>query len=568
MKPTKTNPTRWWQLIGGTTLTLAAAASLSALPSPAAPPGKLSEIVRSEGESKGAASIHVIVRFRQAPGAGERSLVGSFGGKVGRQLRSSSRWMAVTLPGHAVRGLADHGDVEFVALDAPMFPAMDVARQAADEPPTGEPESALKGAGVTIAMVDSGVAPHPGIQTLAVAVDVVGHDPALVTPIGIDPHGHGTHVAGIMVGNGAHSSAGHLRGLAPEAGLVSVRVLDGDGGGRTSDVIAGLQWVVDHKGEFGIRVLNLSLGHAAYEPAAQDPLVQAVDAAWDAGIVVVCSAGNTGLGGHGTISSPCNSRKVISVGALNAWHTPETSDDTVTTYSSHGPTRGDLVAKPDLIAPGNRIVSARSPGSHLDVLHPDRRVAGDPEQPETVDYFELSGTSMAAPMVSATAALMLQQEPSLNPASVKARLMLSASKAASADPFTTGAGALDVLAALRTGGQVDSALSPLVFADAETGDLKVENTGTLWSNDDFALPLVWTDAVLWPELGDPYAPELKSIGVLWPDPAGSPYPPLWPPWITDAVLWPDTALWDEAVLWPEAVQDPIVESEAEEVDDP
>jgi len=565
---TETGPARWRHLTGGVALSLVSAVSFSAVPAFKAQPGKLSEVVRSEGAAKGAAKINVIVRFRQAPGARERSLVGAFGGRVRRQFRSSSRWMAVEVPGRAVMDLANNKDVEFVAIDAPMYSAMDVARQAADEPLPSVPESSFKGAGVTIAMLDSGVAPHPGIQTLAVAVDTVGNDPPVVSESGVDPNGHGTHVAGILVGNGSHSFEGRLRGLAPEARLVSVRVLDDLGRGQTSDVLAGLQWVVDHKDEFGIRVLNLSIGHPVYEPAAQDPLVQGVEAAWDAGIVVVCSAGNGGASGHGTISSPCNSRKVITVGALNAWHTPDPVDDTVTSYSSRGPTRGDLVAKPDLIAPGNRIVSARSPGSHLDVAFPERRVAGDPNQPEELDYFELSGTSMAAPIVSGTAALMLEQDPALNPASVKARLMLSTRKAFVADPFTTGAGALDILAALRTGGTVTAALSPLVLADSEQGEMTIENTAVLWSDASFPLTLLWSEAVLWPDGTEPEDPLFRSNGVLWP-PTNTPYPLLWPDHSLDAVLWPDTALWAEAVLWPDNAPPEIVtESEAAVVDDP
>ena len=280
-----------------------------------------------------------------------------------------------------------------MASDEPVSAALDVARQAANEPLPAAPESLLKGAGVTIAMLDSGVAPHADIQTLVASIDFVGNpgatavldlpdDSTRAESSSVDPNGHGTHVAGILVGSGSHSDEGRLAGIAPAASLVSVRVLDEAGGGRTSDVLAGLQWVLDHKDELGIRVLNLSLGHPVYEPAAQDPLVQEVEALWSAGIVVVCSAGNAGRDGDGTISSPCNSREVISVGASNDRKTPDTSDDTVATYSSRGPTRIDLVAKPDLLAPGNRIVSTRSPGSHLDLLAPERRVAGDPAVPE------------------------------------------------------------------------------------------------------------------------------------------------------------------------------------------
>lgn len=548
-------------------LVLLPALTLWAAPAERALSGKLSEKVRLQSEGQGSKPVDVLVRFRQPPDAGKRALVTGLGGRVGRQF-TASRWMAAQLPARAVAQLANRPDVEFVASDAPTFASMDVAREAADAPGPAEPEASLTGAGVTIAMLDSGVAPHPAITTLVTAVDALGQDPPLVLPETVDPNGHGTHVAGILVGDGASSQGGRLHGLAPQAGLVSVRVLDGDGRGKTSDVLAGLHWVIDHKDELGVRVLNLSLGHPVYEPAELDPLVQAAEAAWDAGIVVVCSAGNWGTSGHGSIASPCNSRKVITVGALNAWHTGDTADDSVTTYSSRGPTRGDLVAKPDLLAPGNRIVSTRAPGSHLDLLYPERRVADDPEHPELVDYFELSGTSMAAPMVSGAAALMLEQEPGLNPATVKARLMLTATKAAAADPFTTGAGGLDILAALRTTGYVGAAPSPVVVADPASSGVEVENTATLWADPAFPISTLWSGAVQW--VGDPtQGVVVVTDAVLWPDLSAGPYSLLWPSDLPPAQAWDETPLWAEAVLWPDAAPpEIIIEGQGGLVEDP
>jgi serine protease AprX len=558
-------PAPWRHLVGGVVLTLAWGGLLSAAPERRAPVGKISEKALSDAKANSFAPVEVLVRFKKAPGAQEKALMKAMGGHVGRRL-GGSRWMAVRLPARVLAALASRNEIEFVATDAEMSPSMDIAREAAHEPGPAEPESVLKGAGVTIAMLDSGVAATPEILT-QVAVDVVAQDPPVVLEVGSDPHGHGTHVAGIMVGNGSNSSDGRLRGLAPESALVSVRVIDEKGHGKTSDVLAGLQWVIDNKDALGIRVLNLSIGHPVYEPSANDPLVQAVEAAWDAGIVVVCSAGNAGTYGHGTISSPCNSPKVITVGALNAWHTPETTDDTVTTYSSRGPTVFDLVAKPDLLAPGNKIVSVRSAGSHLDEEFPERRVAGDPASPEVQDYFELSGTSMAAPMVSAAAALMLQQDPQMSPATVKARLMLSAGKATVADPFTTGAGALDILAALRAPGEAAVAPSPKVLPDPITGDITVEDTGKLWSDPTFSIQAVWSDAVLWADPTEPDQAILWSKGVLWPD-GTTPYALLWPDSLPEAILWPDTDLWGEAILWPDAVPPDQVETQAEVVEDP
>ena len=530
-------------------------------------PKVLEVLGADDAEGKGAErTIDVLVRFRGVPGPDERALLQKLKGAVRRQVRAS-RWMAVTIPAGMAARLAEHPDVEYVATNPPVFVAMDVAREAAGVPSLAVPESGLTGAGVTIALLDSGVAPHPEIQTLLTevsfvsseqpvvtnattdppSIDVVGGAVEVMALTSIDPNGHGTHVAGILAGNGSRSPQARHAGIAPGAGLVSVRVLGETGLGLTSDVMAGLQWVAENKDLYDIRVLNLSLGHPVYEPAVNDPLVQAVEALWDAGVVVVCSAGNAGRSGDATISSPCNSRRVLTVGALNDWNTADTTDDTVATYSSRGPTRLDLVAKPDILAPGNRIVSARAAGSYLDTLLPERRVAADPADPASFEHFEMSGTSMAAPMVAATAALMLEQDPTLNPGTIKARLMLSARKAAVGNPFATGAGTLDVLAALRTTGQVADAPSPLVIPDAETELMGVENTAVLWSDSAFGLASLWSEAVLWSDPTQSDAAVLWSYAVLWPDATASAYAVLWP----EATLWPESVLWSEAVLWPD-----------------
>ena len=543
-------PPRWRPVVASLLLAVAWAAPASAGGGQGqqGQHGKLSKEARDQAKNKGTAKLDLIVRFRRSPGVAERSLIASFDGQVRRQ--HQSRWMSVRVPGHKVRLLADNPAVEFVAIDADLTASMDVSRATAGQPSPVMPESALKGAGVTVAVVDSGVALHPEIQTMVAAVDFVGlYDPLFAPGGSVDPHGHGTHVAGIIVGNGSHSDDAKFAGIAPEASLVSLRVLDGLGRGRSSDMLAALQWVLDHKNEYGIRVLNLSLGHPVFEAPEVDPLVQAVDALWDAGVVVVCAAGNSGRDGHGTVTSPCNSRKVITVGATNDRQTLDLTDDTVATYSSRGPTRLSLVAKPDILAPGNRIISTRSAGSHLDLLYPTNRVAGDSSQPDVFEHFELSGTSMASPFVAGAAVLMLEQDPSLNPGTVKARLMLSARKAAVGDPFATGAGLVDIEAALLATGHVADAPSPLVHTEP-TGELSVENTAVLWADPAFSLQALWSGAVLWSSTSD-QAAELTTYAVLWPDTDA--LATLWPESTTaaEATLWPESTLWAEAVLWPD-----------------
>jgi len=505
---------------------------------------KRSAHAQDMARGKGSARMNVIVRFHRLPGSAERTLVQGLGAQEGRKLKASSRWTSLRIPANRVAALAAHGLVDYVAVDEPVLNAMDVAREAANVPVAPASESALKGAGVTIAVVDSGVALHPDIQTLTAVVDVVGNaNPQAALPeTSVDPYGHGTHVAGIMVGTGSQSG-GVMAGIAPEASLVSVRVLDSLGAGLTSDVVAGLQWIGDHKAEYGIRVVNLSLGHPIVEPAADDPLVQAVESLWDSGLVVVCSAGNRGRDGHVTITSPCNSRKVITVGAVNDKHTGPISDDQVATYSSRGPTTFDLVAKPDLVAPGNRLISLRSPGSYMDLLLPDRRVAADPANPAQQDYFEMSGTSMASPIVAATAALMLQQDPVLNPGSVKARLMMSARKAKFGDPLISGAGYLDVLGALQAPWVAADAPSPRAFPNVELGRISFENTASLWGNDVFSLRDMWADSVAWTDPNDYLQPLLSTDGEMWPPGAGGELM---------GEVWPNSEVWPEGEVWPDA----------------
>ena len=526
---------------------------------------------RDLAKGRGATKVDVLVRFRRVPDAVENSLVQGLGGHARRPLKASSRWRSLRVPADRIATLADNPAVDYVGIDEPVTTAMDIAREASNEPVSPAPESALKGAGVTIAVVDSGVALHPDIQTLTAVVDVVGDpNPQAAPPEeSVDPYGHGTHVAGIMVGNGSHSG-GRMAGVASEASLVSVRVLDDLGRGMTSDVLAGLQWILEHKTEYGIRVVNISLGHPVFEPAADDPLVEAVDQLWDAGIVVVCSAGNRGRSGHVTITSPCNSRKVITIGATNHVHTGPITDDNIATYSSRGPTAFDLVAKPDLVAPGNRIVSARSPGSRMDVLLPDRRVAADPEHPEVAEYFEMSGTSMASPIVAATAALMIEQDPSLTPATVKARLMMSARKAAFGDPLVSGAGYLDILGALRATWTAAAAPSPRALPDVDGGKIGFENTAVLWGSEDFSLRVLWANSVAWSD-PDAYAqPILQTDGEMWPPGENGGNGEIWPDsecW-PEGELWPDTPAWTPNVTTPEEAGAYVTEALASGFRDP
>jgi serine protease AprX len=263
---------------------------------------------------------------------------------------------------------------------------MSVSNQstAADQTRAGKPAllglgaiPGVTGKNVGVAIVDSGITPHTALTGKVVAnVSFVPGDPSVT-----DGYGHGTHVAGIVAGSATSVTPLYDGGIAPGVKLVNVRVLGNDGSGYVSDVIDGIEWVIAHKLQYNIRVINLSLGHPVMESCATDPLCQEVGKAAQAGIVVVAAAGNYGKSPEGNtilggIASPGNSPDAITVGALNTWSTAARSDDTVATFSSRGPTAYDLAIKPDLAAPGVKIVSLEAKDSMLATLYPTTHVAG------------------------------------------------------------------------------------------------------------------------------------------------------------------------------------------------
>ena len=341
-----------------------------------------------------------------------------------------------------------------------------------------------------------------------------------------DHFGHGTHVAGIVGGSGKNSTGNQdfytFKGIAPNVNLINLRVLDQNGAGTDSEVISAIQTAILLKSTYNIRVINLSLGRPVYESYTLDPLCQAVEAAYQAGIVVVVAAGNdgrdnsAGTNGYGTITSPANDPYVITVGAMKTMGTPSRADDLIATYSSKGPTAIDHIAKPDLVAPGNQVISLYNPGLTLAKLYPGNEIPRSLYQTTggtslSNTYFALSGTSMATPVVSGAAVLMLQQNPALTPDQVKATLMQTASKtfpqySSYSDPttgntytdqydvFTVGAGYLDIQAALQsTDVSTGYARSPVVTFDSTTQNVYfVNDSFAVWGgSSDWSTFAVW-----------------------------------------------------------------------------
>ena len=267
--------------------------------------------------------------------------------------------------------------------------------------------SASFGYGVTVALIDSGIYPSSAFDgRIKAFYDFTGGTTIAKNPF--DDYGHGTHVAG-LIGGLQGASEIEYEGVAPSVQFVGLKVLDRTGGGRTSDVIRAIEFAIANKHNFGIDIINLSLGHPIFEPAATDPLVQAVEKATKAGIIVVTSAGNHGVDEQGEIgfagiTSPGNAPSAITVGAADHRATVTRDDDRIAAYSSNGPTWYDGLVKPDVVAPGHFLGSEAAPNSTLFKTYPSLRS----KAPGGKDFMKLSGTSMSAGVVSGIVAVLKQ----------------------------------------------------------------------------------------------------------------------------------------------------------------
>jgi serine protease AprX len=402
-------------------------------------------------------SSRVIVRGTDStPLATLASLIRLVGGTLGRELSIINGYAAV-VPNVALPTLSVSSLVLHISLDRLVVGAME--RTGATVGATAVRQSlGYDGSGIGVAVIDSGITGWHDDLTLEPAarsgqrvhrfIDFVAGRQAPY-----DNYGHGTHVAGTIAGNGL-DSGGARAGIAPGAHLVILKTLNGAGRGRISDVIAALGYVVLARNSFNIRVVNLSIGTGVYESYNRDPLTLAARRVVSAGIVVVAAAGNYGRDRegrtvYGGITAPGNAPWVLTVGGASHTGTIDRSDDTIALFSSRGPTAIDRAAKPDLVAPGVGIESLSDPLSAFYTTRAPYLLNGT--VPTTyLPYLSLSGTSMAAPTVAGTVALMLQANPSLTPNQVKAILRQTAERHPGYDRLTQGAGFLDARAAVDT----------------------------------------------------------------------------------------------------------------------
>lgn len=486
---------------------------------------KMSADLREHATSK--SLVTVIVQFRQMPDTTALAGMQSRGAAMRNRLHSI-RAVTMRVPVSMLAELESNPNVAYVTPDRPVsLTATNEDYTTAVEADVAAAQFAQDGTGVGVAIIDSGVADHPDLHNAAGASRVVYSQSFVAGDSSTaDRYGHGTHVAGLIGGTGASSGPAHgypvtFAGVAPNVNIINLRVLDQNGSGTDSQVIAAIQQAIALKSTYNIRVISMSLGRPVFESYTLDPVDQAVEAAWQAGIVVVVAAGNNGrdnsMGTHGfaTIGVPGNDPAVITVGATRTKDTATRVDDAIASYSSKGPTLVDHLVKPDLVAPGNRLVSLRAAGSTLDTNYPQFKVA---PASGWAKYFRLSGTSMATPVVSGAVALMLQQNPALTPDQVKARLMKTAWKGFNQyvssvddlgntysnqyDIFTYGAGYLDVDAALNnTDLATGIALSPTAVYNASNGTVSLVNTNSVvWGGASVvwgATSVVWGNSVVW-----------------------------------------------------------------------
>jgi serine protease AprX len=500
-------------------------------------------------------TVDVIIQFNQTPQARHFAALAAQGGRR-KFLFDHINGAAYRIPVKALVWLENHPDVAYVSPDRPTKVASDddisavmgdVARQ----------QYGLDGTGVGIAIIDSGVYAHDDLMNASGTASRIVYSESFIQNDAStnDAYGHGTHVAGILAGNGRDSQNGYqmqYTGVAPNASIINLRVLDANGAGTDSQVIAAIQRAIQLKNTYNIRVINLSLGRPVFESYKLDPVCQAVEAAWQSGIVVVVAAGNSGRDdsngtqGYATINAPGNDPNAITVGATKTNGTASRLDDTVASYSSKGPTLVDHIVKPDLVAPGNRIVSLSAPGSTLLTL-----VSSLSIQPITTcllgvcttgqsgKYMRLSGTSMATPIVAGAAALMLQKDPTLTPDTIKARMMKTAWKGypvnswgydiwgfghfSQYDVFTIGAGYLDIYAALRNTDVVNGgAASPIAYRNTATGKYGfINGQSIVWGNS-----IVWGSSIIW------------SNSIVW---GGSAL-------VSDSIIWGDSIVWGDATM--------------------
>ncbi|MEG6566837.1 S8 family peptidase [Thermoanaerobacterium saccharolyticum] len=355
----------------------------------------------------------------------------SIGGTIKYELPIINGW-AVNIPCNKLNSIAKNKGIKFIAEDSTVKTQLNIATQEIKSREAND--HGYTGKGVTIAFLDTGIYPHPDFTKPKNRI-IAFHDIVNGKKSPYDDNGHGTHVAGDAASSG-YLSDGKYKGVAPEANIVSVKVLDSRGSGSTSDILTGMQWILDNKDKYNIRIVSLSIGETPSLPPFLDPLVKGVDRLWRSGLVVVVAAGNSGPSMN-SVTSPGNSMNVITVGAVDDKRTVDTSDDEIANFSGRG---SAFLPKPDVVAPGVKIVSAAS--GNVPIGTDDNILLNK-------SYRTASGTSMATPIVAGAAALLLEKNPSLTNYQIKNILKSTTTNVDHYRYYSQGYGMINVEMALK-----------------------------------------------------------------------------------------------------------------------
>jgi serine protease AprX len=506
----------------------------------------------------------VIVRLRSNRRASASSWSHS-GFKVRRE-QALINALVMDVPREDLDRLSAEDDVESVSLDALTVADTTVSPTSKTLQATlGVPAvMSSRGAGVGVAVIDSGIAPLSVFGSRLVAFyDFTSGTARAVTPS--DAYGHGTHVAGLIAAAGM-PGYGKYPGIAPGAQLIGLKVLDANGQGYASTVIAAIEFAITYKQQLGIDVINLSLGHPVFEPAATDPLVQAVEAASRAGIVVVASAGNFGMNpatsevGYTGITSPGSAPSAITVGALDTKGTATRRDDSVAPYSSRGPTWYDGLVKPDVVAPGHALTAVSTSTAKLWRDYTNARVTATGDLSNK--YLRLNGTSMAAAVVSGVVALMIDahrdaiswtQRP-LTPNVVKAILQYSAvpvlDRSAGSRPFdvlTQGAGGVNAQGAIDLAEAIDPSqpIGTFWMTAQPSPYFRLSTESAAWTQH-----LVWGSHIVWGNSLFVHERGWEAT-TQWGD--ASPLHIVWGNVDAEHLVWGNVAIWGQHIVWGNAL---------------
>jgi subtilisin family serine protease len=425
-------------------------------------------------DPSGATRIDVIIQAKDADNSALRSLMASGQARISDRI-GNTETLVVNLPLSALDDLSTSGLINYISPDRQIGAAGHIETTTGATQMRSQAKGygrtaayTLDGTGVGIAILDSGIYASQR-AFLDGTAGRLAFSKSFVSGVTStdDDFGHGTHVASLAVGSSSRNTNAY-RGIAYNAKIINLKVLDGTGVGTTSALLSAMDWILANKATYHIRVANMSVGTPAIDTWTNDPLCRKAQSLNAAGILVVTAAGNNGQDTYGQkmygmIHSPGNDPSVLTVGASNSMGTDARGDDIMSTFSSNGPTRSgytngsgalvyDNAIKPDVVAPGNNIVGAKAKDSCYlytqkpSLMEPAMDLAGD-----TNDVMYLSGTSMSTGIVSGAAALLFQMNPKLTPTMAKMLLMYSAQLFSGKNMLEQGAGQLNIDGAVVLG---------------------------------------------------------------------------------------------------------------------